>query len=73
MRTVGSFSPLLDTFELGVGYGPVTVNRHRLELIVLDHELRVVTRFERRLWNEESVLATLRDLSPRDADLAPSR
>lgn len=60
MRTVGSFAPLLDTFELGVGFGPVTVNRHRLDLVVLDGELRVVTRFERRLWSDETVLDALR-------------
>ena len=60
MRTVGSFSPLLDTFELGVGFGPVTVNRHRLDVVVLDGELRVVTRFERRLWSDETVLDALR-------------
>ena len=64
MRTVGSFTPLLESFELGVGFGPVTVNRHRLDLVVLDGELRVATRFERRLWSDETVLDALRCLSP---------
>jgi hypothetical protein len=50
-----------------VGFGPVTVNRHRLDLVVLDGELRVVTRFERRLWSDETVLDALRVLSHADA------
>ena len=40
----------------GVGYGPVTVNRHRLDLLVLDPALGVVARFERRLWDEDAVV-----------------
>lgn len=52
--------PLLDALDLGVGFGPVTVNRHRLELFVLDGSLRVTKKFERRLWSEETVLDALR-------------
>jgi hypothetical protein len=51
---------LLTEIGLGVGFGPVTVNRDRLDLLVLDAALRVATRFERRLWHEEAVLAALR-------------
>jgi protein SCO1/2 len=58
-RTVGPFSPLREAFALGVGFGPVTVNRHRLDLVVLDASLRVTKRFERRLWHEEDVLEAL--------------
>ena len=43
-----------------MGFGPVTVNRHRLDVVVLDGELRVVRRFERRLWSDETVFDTLR-------------
>ena len=60
LRTVGPFDPLRDAFDLGVGFGPVTVNRHRLDLVVLDASLDVVERFERRLWHEETVLDVLR-------------
>jgi cytochrome oxidase Cu insertion factor (SCO1/SenC/PrrC family) len=60
LRTVGPFGPLADAFELGVGFGPVTVNRHRLDLVVLDSALRVTERFERRLWHEDTVLDALR-------------
>jgi protein SCO1/2 len=46
-------------FDLGVGVGPVTVNRHRLDLVVLDASLGIRERFERRLWDEEAVLEAL--------------
>lgn len=60
LRTVGPFDPLREAFDLGVGFGPVTVNRHRLDLVVLDASLGVAERFERRLWHEETVLDALR-------------
>ena len=55
-RTVGPFDPVRDAFDLGVGFGPSTVNRHRIELVVLDASLAVAQRFARRLWQEEAVL-----------------
>ena len=60
LRTVGPFQPVREALELGVGFGPVTVNSHRLDLVVLDQSLRVVHRFDRRLWHEETVLDVLR-------------
>ncbi len=60
LRTIGPFDPLSEAFDLGVGFGPVTVNRHRLDLVVLDASLGVAKRFERRLWHEETVLDALR-------------
>jgi SCO1/SenC len=60
LRTSGPFDPVLDALDLGVGYGPVTVNRHRLDLVVLDASLGSATRFERRLWDEAAVLEALR-------------
>lgn len=59
LRTVGPFDPLRDTFDLGVGFGPVTVNQHRVDLLVLDHSLAVTDRFERRIWDDKAVLAAL--------------
>jgi cytochrome oxidase Cu insertion factor (SCO1/SenC/PrrC family) len=59
LRTVGPFHPVREAFDLGVGFGPVTVNSHRLDLVVLDRSLRVVHRFDRRLWHEETVLEAL--------------
>jgi cytochrome oxidase Cu insertion factor (SCO1/SenC/PrrC family) len=66
-RTIESFDPVREAFDLGVGYGPVTVNRHRLDLVVLDASLGIAARLERRLWHEAAVLATLRA----EAALAP--
>jgi protein SCO1/2 len=60
LRTFGPFDPVRNAFDLGVGFGPSTVNRHRLELIVLDASLRVAQRFERRLWHEQTVLDAIR-------------
>jgi len=60
LRTVGPFDPVRDAFDLGVGYGPVTVNRHRIDVVVLDASLSLAGRFERRLWHEEDVLEALR-------------
>jgi cytochrome oxidase Cu insertion factor (SCO1/SenC/PrrC family) len=59
LRTVGPFDPVKESFGLGVGFGPVTVNRHRLDLVVLDASLAVTERFERRLWQEGTVLEAL--------------
>ncbi len=61
LRTQGPFDPVRDAFDLGVGFGPVNVNRHRLDLIVLDASLRVSRTFERRLWQEEAVFGALRE------------
>jgi protein SCO1/2 len=60
LRTVGPFEPLMTEFGLGVGFGPVTVNQHRVDLVVLDSSLRLAERFERRLWREDSVFDALR-------------
>ncbi|MFM0351519.1 SCO family protein [Paraburkholderia sp. RL17-347-BIC-D] len=59
LRTTGSFAAVVDALRLGVGYGPTTVNRHRIELMLIDatgviRDLRV-----RRLWNEADVLNVL--------------
>jgi hypothetical protein len=60
LRTIGPLDPIRQAFDLGVGFGPVTVNRHRLDLVVLDASLGVTTRFERRVWHEANVLEALR-------------
>jgi len=59
LRTIGPFDPLTEAFDLGVGFGPVTVNRHRLDLVVLDASLALAERFERRLWHEATVREAL--------------
>jgi protein SCO1/2 len=58
-RTIGPLDPLHDWLELGVGYGPSTVNRHRIELHLLGDGAEVVASFTRRLWDEDEVIAAL--------------
>jgi cytochrome oxidase Cu insertion factor (SCO1/SenC/PrrC family) len=60
LRTLGPFDPVRATLELGVGFGPVTVNRHRLDLFVLNPAMTATAQFERRLWREPTVLDALR-------------
>jgi cytochrome oxidase Cu insertion factor (SCO1/SenC/PrrC family) len=69
LRTLGPFDPVGAAFELGVGFGPVTVNRHRLDLVVLNPAIAATARFERRLWRETAVLDALRAA----AEAPPSR
>jgi protein SCO1/2 len=55
-RSLANFEELRDYFDLGVNYTGTTVNRHRIELFVLDARARPVTLFERLQWNIEDVV-----------------
>nr|HEV8009144.1 SCO family protein [Bradyrhizobium sp.] len=59
LRTVGSFAPIRDKFDLGVGFGAVTVNRHSVELLILDAEGASVREFRRVQWDEADVVAAV--------------
>lgn len=59
LRTRGAFDPLQRHFELGVGFGPVTVNRHSLDLLILDAAGNATEHFSRELWSEDDVVAAL--------------
>jgi protein SCO1/2 len=56
LRTKGSLQPLQERFDLGVGFGPATVNRHRIELLILDPAGDVTHRFTRAQWREKEVM-----------------
>jgi protein SCO1/2 len=56
-RTPVDFDVLRDQFELGVNYGPALVNRHRIELFILDETGRVAATFARVQWDVDDVLA----------------
>ena len=56
-RTRGSLAPLEDYFALGVSFGGTLVNRHRIELFLLDQRCRVAGAFTRLQWDVEDVLA----------------
>jgi protein SCO1/2 len=56
--TSGSgFDRLAQYFQLGVGYGRSTVNRHRIEAHLLDTQGEITESFTRLQWTPEAVLA----------------
>jgi protein SCO1/2 len=58
-RATAGFDAIIEHLELGVGYGPSTVNRHRIELFALDAEGTVTASFTRRQWEPEDVLEAI--------------
>jgi cytochrome oxidase Cu insertion factor (SCO1/SenC/PrrC family) len=59
LRSTGSFAAIRDSLQLGVGYGSSTVNRHRIELIIVDSAGMIVDFHVRRLWDEHEVADAL--------------
>jgi protein SCO1 len=62
LRTIEGFSALRDHFHLGVNFIASLVNRHRIELYVLDAEGRVASCFERVHWDEHKVVDRAREV-----------
>jgi protein SCO1/2 len=62
-RTRGALAPVEDYFELGVSFGGTLVNRHRIELFLLDQRCRVFGAFTRLQWEVEEVLAQAASLA----------
>ena len=58
-RATSGFADLRERFGLGVNYGGSTVNRHQIELYVLDAAGRPVASFTRVQWEVDAVLATV--------------
>lgn len=58
-RSPAGFEEVRDTFELGVGFGPQTVNRHQIELLLLDRGAVPFKRFSRRKWEVDEVVSLL--------------
>ena len=56
-RTTGGLSALEDCFELGVSFSGTLVNRHRIELFLLDQRGRVAGACTRLQWEVEDLLA----------------
>jgi hypothetical protein len=56
LRTTAGLGALQEYFDLGVNFGQASVNRHRIELFVLDHEVAIAARFTRLQWNLDQVL-----------------
>lgn len=55
-RSPAGFEQVQDSFELGVGFGPQTVNRHQIELLLLDRDTVPFKRFSRLKWNVDEVV-----------------
>jgi protein SCO1 len=62
-RTRARFEDLAAYFGLEVNFGQALVNRHRIELFVLDQEADVAAEFTRLQWRVPEVLAAIRILS----------
>jgi protein SCO1/2 len=56
LRATDGFDELRSHFKLGVNFIGSLVNRHRIELYILDAEGRVAASFERIHWDEQQVV-----------------
>ena len=60
LRTIGPFEPVRDAFQLRVGYGPTTVNRHAVELFVVTPAGRLTALPPRQRWDEQDIATAVR-------------
>ena len=56
LRATNGIEPLRRHFKLGVNFVESLVNRHRIEVYVLDAAGRIAASFERLHWNEREVV-----------------
>lgn len=69
LRAQTEFTAIQEYFELGVNFGQALVNRHRIELFVLDNTGHIAATFARLQWDVHDVLDHARALlSPRGGD-----
>ena len=59
LRTTGPFDAIRDRLQLGVGYGASTVNRHRIELLLIHPSGDIVLAHARRLWDAQEMATQL--------------
>lgn len=57
LRVIEDNDLLRRHFELGVNFIESLVNRHRIEVYILDAKGRIATSFERIHWDEAQVVA----------------
>ena len=67
LRAVEGIEPLRKYFRLGVNFIQSIVNRHRVELYVLDAAGRIAASFERIQWDENEVLERAAALLAKDS------
>ncbi len=63
VRCTGSMTDVINALTLRVGYGPSTVNRHAVELILLDHNGHPIFASRRQMWDVQEVCDRLIALS----------
>jgi protein SCO1 len=69
VRTRKGFAQLQERFQLGVNFTGSTVNRHRIELFIVDSDGDIAVTFARLQWAVAEVLARARQLiTPRTAE-----
>jgi protein SCO1/2 len=61
-RAAGQFDGVRAAFDLGVNYVGAIVNRHRIEMYVLDRHGRLAGSFTRLTWSEQEVVGHLERL-----------
>jgi protein SCO1/2 len=62
LRAPFGFDDLREYFELGVNYTGTTVNRHRIELYILDSSGAIVATYSRLQWDISEVLGQVQSL-----------
>lgn len=62
LRTRSGFKELRDYFRLGVNFINSIVNRHRIELFILDDRGRIAVTFARLQWDVQEVLDHAKEL-----------
>lgn len=70
-RVRSGFDALSQFFAPGVNYGPSTVNRHRIEVYLLDADGALAAAFTRLQWEPDEVLAAAQALL-RPGETSPS-
>ena len=73
LRAVDGIEPLRRYFGLGVNFVESLVNRHRIEIYVLDSAGRIAASFARLRWNEDEVVDRAVMLLRESPEAAPAR
>lgn len=74
LRATAGIAALRQHFALGVNFIESLVNRHRIEVYLLDAGGRIAASFERIRWDEEDVVERAVDLlTEQDTNAPPSR
>ncbi len=59
LRAPQGMGTLIEHFDLGVGYGETTVNRHRIEVFLIDARGQIIDSILRRSWSVEEAFALI--------------